>query len=271
MVSEKLKNLFGKVKKRLSELKPEDVAKFTVKEGAGLLPFVGPIVKDAINELWPDEDEDEKKEIIKELNALSESQFKEISEKVGISVEYLEEIRQITLYFFEELRADHGAILEKEKVIEKRTEKIEGLILHLIEIQTREVKPLEINIPTIQSTLRKGETLEGDFFKKEPEWIDFEDGFVVERNEVDEIIQKLETDDIQLVVGKPASGKSVILKNIGFNLANKNKDVNIVQLKECSLYEVQSYFDVLITVNDEKAVFIVDDAHLLPKECERLI
>ncbi len=72
------------------------------------------------------------------------------------------------------------------------------------------------DIPTIQSALRKRETLEGDFFKKEPEWIDFEEGFVVERREVAEIINKLENDNIQLVLGEPASGKSVILKNIGF-------------------------------------------------------
>ena len=125
--------------------------------------------------------------------------------------------------------------------------------------------------PTIQSVLRKGETSEGYFFKKEPEWIDFEEGFVVERKEVAEIIKKLENDNIQLVLGEPASGKSVILKNIGFKLAKENKDVYIVELKKHSKDEVKRYFEDIPEIKDEKAVFIVDDAHLLPTECERLV
>jgi hypothetical protein len=127
------------------------------------------------------------------------------------------------------------------------------------------------DIPTIQLALRKGETHEGAFFKKEPEWIDFEEGFVVERREVAEIINKLENDNIQLVLGEPASGKSVILKNIGFKLANENKDVYFVELKKLSRDEVKCYFDDILGIKDEKTIFIVDDAHLLPSECERLV
>ena len=89
MASETLKTFFGKVKKglgeRLSEVKPEDIAKFGAKELAGAIPVVGPFLKDIIDEFSPDE----KGELIKELKELSESQFKEISEKVGVSVEYL--------------------------------------------------------------------------------------------------------------------------------------------------------------------------------------
>ena len=127
------------------------------------------------------------------------------------------------------------------------------------------------SIPTIQSVLRKGETLEGDFFKKEPEWIDFEEGFVVEREETDDVIKKLENDNIQLVLGEPASGKSVILKNIGFKLAKENKDVYVVELKKHSIDEVKCYFDDIPKIKDEKAVFIVDDAHFLTTECEKLV
>jgi Asp-tRNA(Asn)/Glu-tRNA(Gln) amidotransferase C subunit len=172
MVSERLKILFGNVKKRLGEIKPEDVAKIAVKEAVGAIPIVGSIIKDAIDEFSPDE----KEELIEELKELSEIQFKEISEKVGVSVEYLKDIQGIALYTFEELHADHEEII--------------ALLRHLIEIQPREVKPPEIDIPTIQSVLRKGETFEGDFFKKVPEWIDFEEGFVVARKEVDEVIKK---------------------------------------------------------------------------------
>ncbi len=129
----------------------------------------------------------------------------------------------------------------------------------------------KVNIPPIQLTLRKGETTECDFFKKEPEWGDFEEGFIVERKEVDEVIKKLENDNVQLVWGEPASGKSVILKNIGFKLTKEHKAVYIVELKKHSRDEVQRYFDDILRSSNEKAVFIVDDAHLQFAECERLV
>ncbi|MCK4734765.1 MAG: hypothetical protein KAT65_20090, partial [Methanophagales archaeon] len=159
----------------------------------------------------------------------------------------------------------------REFKLEKRLFLEPTLTLSPSEIQTREVKLPEIDIPTIQSVLRKGETFEGDFFKKEPEWIDFEKGFIVERKEVDEVIKKLENDNIQLVLGEPASGKSVILKNIGFRLAKENKDVYIVELKKHSRDEVKSYFDDIHKIKDERAVFIIDDAHLQLADCERVM
>jgi hypothetical protein len=44
-----------------------------------------------------------------------------------------------------------------------------------------------------------------------------------------------------------------------------------VELKKHSGDEVKRYFDDIPEIKDEKAVFIVDDAHLLPSECERLV
>ncbi|MBE9594963.1 MAG: hypothetical protein IMF19_15955 [Proteobacteria bacterium] len=48
MVSEKLKELFGNVKERLgeklSQIKPEEVAKFAAKEADGAIPIVGEII-----------------------------------------------------------------------------------------------------------------------------------------------------------------------------------------------------------------------------------
>jgi hypothetical protein len=75
-----------------------------------------------------------------------------------------------------------------------------------------------VYIPSIQSVLRKGETTGGDFFKKEPERVDFEEGYIVERKEVLEIANKLDKYKAQLVLGRPASGKSIILNNAGSNL-----------------------------------------------------
>ena len=117
MASQKLKTLFENVKNRLGELRPEDIVKFAAEEAVGAIPVFGQVIKDAINEFSPDET----KELLKELNDLSERQFAELSEKLGVSVEYLINIRKITLHTCEILHADH--------------EEIKGILLHLIEIQ----------------------------------------------------------------------------------------------------------------------------------------
>jgi len=135
----------------------------------------------------------------------------------------------------------------------------------------REETQEKVTLPRIQWILRKGETFEGDFFKKEPEWVDFEQGFIVERREVDEIIKKLENEKIQLILGAPASGKSIILKNVGFKLAKENKDVCIVELKKYPRDEVKLLFTNILKLNDEKLIFIVDDAHLSIENCERFV
>ena len=129
----------------------------------------------------------------------------------------------------------------------------------------------KVTLPLIQSILRKGKTFKGDFFKKEPEWVDFEQGFNVERRDVDKIIKKLENEKIQLILGAPASGKSIILKNVGFKLANENKDVFVVELKKYSRDEVKLLFNDILKLNNEKLIFIVDDAHLSIENCERFV
>ncbi len=108
MVSERVKNLFVKVKKRLSEIKPEDIAKFAIKEAAGEIPILGSVIKDVFDEFSTDE----KRELLNELKELSELQFKEIGEKIGVSNEYLRDIQKFTLYTFEELKADQEEIKE---------------------------------------------------------------------------------------------------------------------------------------------------------------
>ena len=249
MVPERLKTFFKKVKKRLSETKREDMLKFVAKEAVGAIPFGGSIIKDAIDEFSPDE----QKEVINELKVLSENRFQEISEEVGVSVEYLKNVREITISLFEELRADHKEIIR--------------LLESLIIIHTPEV-----NIPTIKDVLKKGD--KGDFFKKEPERIDFEEGFIVERKkEVNQIIENMDKDNIQLVLGEPASGKSIILKNVGFKLTNENenKKVYFVGLKKYFRDEVKKYLENIPKINNEEAVFIVDDAHLCITDCEGLI
>jgi tetratricopeptide (TPR) repeat protein len=127
MISEKLNIFFGEVKRGLSGVKTEDVAKFAAKEAVGAIPVVGQIIKDALDEFSPDE----KEELIKEMKELSEIQFKEISENIGVSIEYLEDIQKLTLYTFKELRADH--------------DEIKKLLFHLIETAERSVPKIPVD------------------------------------------------------------------------------------------------------------------------------
>jgi len=111
-------------------------------------------------------------------------------------------------------------------------------------------------IPKIESILQKGRSEKAKFFRASgPEWIDFEKGYITERPEVNEIIKEFQKKDLIVIKGSPASGKSVILRNIGYNLANQKKEVYVLELKK--------------TLPDKKEILklyqgylFIDDAHL---------
>ena len=272
-VAEKLIKFCGNVKKRFRDLKPKDVVKFTAKEGIGLIPIAGPIIKDALDEFSPDE----KLELLSELKNISETNFIEISNEIGVSVDYLKDIRTLAYYKFEILEANHEEIKQLiHRLIENQTkfeigcQKVEAIynVAGDLVIQNP-ITHEPICIPKIQSVLKKGENEAGGFFKSKPKWVDFEQGYIVERKEVKDIINKLNKSEIQLVLGAPASGKSLLLKNVGYRLANENKNVYVIELKEHPLDEIKYFFKIIPNIND--AIFIVDDAHLYLSYCERLV
>jgi hypothetical protein len=276
MVSEKFKILVGKVKTKLSDIKPEDIANFAIKETSGSIPVGGQYIKDAIDEFSPAE----KFEIILELNEISPNQFTELSKEIGVSVEYLQDIKTFTFYAFQFKNVDHEEIKElllrliknqtKFEIREQKAEIIYNVAGDIVINNPITNKP--VTIPSIQSILRKNKIKEGEFFRTEPAWVDFEQGFIVERNEVKDIIIKLESNDVQLVLGAPASGKTIILKNVGYRLANDGKkNVHIVELKGHSIDEVKLFFDTIPKMEDDNQIFIIDDAHLNLFYCERLV
>ncbi len=245
MTLEGFKTFFKRVKKRVSEKSPTDFAILAAKGASNFAPVVGPIIKEVIDEFsLPDK----KEKLLNELIDISEKQFKEITDDVNISVAHLKNIQKVMLLNFDELRADHKGLHEDHKEI---------------------LSFFKVKIPTIKDVLKKGD--KGDFFKREPDWIDFEEGFIVERREVNDIIENMNKHDIQLVLGGPASGKSLILKNIGFRLTNEDKKVYFVDLKQCSRDKVKKYLENIPKINNEEGVFIVDDAHLHITNCEGLI
>ncbi|MGB9793676.1 hypothetical protein, partial [Caldisericum exile] len=113
------------------------------------------------------------------------------------------------------------------------------------------------NLPRIENVLEKDERGDPKFFRPAgPLWIDFEEGYVYENPQVDEIIDKLKKEKIVIIKGKPASGKSVILKNIGYKLANEGAEVYFIGLKNFvreSILEISKI---------SHGYLIIDDAHL---------
>ncbi|HEY5485114.1 MAG TPA: hypothetical protein VIJ80_00230 [Candidatus Cryosericum sp.] len=79
-----------------------------------------------------------------------------------------------------------------------------------------------LGLSTIQALLGKETHKTPMFFRPSgPAWVDFKEGYVIERPVVGEVIKRLESKDIVVVKGSPASGKSVIVRNVGYRLATK--------------------------------------------------
>lgn len=122
----------------------------------------------------------------------------------------------------------------------------------------------------IEVELEKGVELRGEFFRKKgPLWIDFENDFVVERNEVEKIIKTFEKGYISVLLeGNAASGKSVIARNVGYKLANE-KDVYYMSSEEFEIRTEDAIFNDIRKLED--SVVIIEDAHLYPKYCDGLL
>lgn len=116
-----------------------------------------------------------------------------------------------------------------------------------------------INIPTIDDVLERGKT----FFKKPkpfrssgPMWVDFEEGgHLVERSEVDEIIKGLEANGIEVIKGRPSSGKTTLLRNVGYKLSEVGESVYLIELKK-------NLPDISEVMKLRDCYLLIDDAHL---------
>ena len=122
--------------------------------------------------------------------------------------------------------------------------------------ETQEEKNKNITISKIETVLGEKEYNVPNFFRSYgPQWIDFEKGFVANRDEVDDIIDKFKHKDLIVIKGDPASGKSVILRNIGFKLAKEGKDVYVIELKKTPP-EIKEVLKL------HQGYLFIDDAHL---------
>lgn len=128
-------------------------------------------------------------------------------------------------------------------------------------------------LPKIETELRKKECkkkkLSPEFFRRAgPYWVDFEEGNIYRRNEVGEIINKLKKEPQQAVIGEPASGKSVLLKYIGFDLKNSGYKVFYVDCKHELQENIATYLKEAVEIDSAKTLIIVDNYHRQIDNCE---
>jgi hypothetical protein len=148
-----------------------------------------------------------------------------------------------------------------------------GVLLTIIEIIIpiikwiySHIKREKINLPTIDWALKRDEIKDTSFdnFLKErkaPNWIDFEKGYITKRREVDEVIAKLGKNKVHLIIGPPSSGKSVIIKNIGYELRQKKYEVFVKELKTEEL-DTKDIIEEISKIKKKKTLLIIDDVHL---------
>lgn len=100
---------------------------------------------------------------------------------------------------------------------------------------------------------------EEKWFRGSPFWIDLEKSRIYRRKEVDIIKKKLKKKNIQIVFGEAASGKSAIVKYIGYEYCKQPKPVYLINLKTDSL---ELYKEDIVNLLDRNGLLIIEDAHL---------
>lgn len=109
---------------------------------------------------------------------------------------------------------------------------------------------------------------EAQWFRRSPFWIDFEKDKIYRRKEIDIVKEKLEKENIQIVCGDAASGKSVVVNYIGYEYCKDPKPVYIINLKTDNL---DLYKKDIVDLLDNDILLIIEDAHLAFHDVEWII
>lgn len=95
-------------------------------------------------------------------------------------------------------------------------------------------------------------------------WVDFRNGIVVERDETEELSKRLINENSVMLVGHQASGKSVILRNLGYELALSG---HIVLFVNADSLDVDLALKDVTNWDISNVVILIDDVHRNPIAC----
>lgn len=92
-------------------------------------------------------------------------------------------------------------------------------------------------------------------------WVDFKTGIVVDRDETEIVISRLKTENVVLLFGNQASGKSMILRSLGYKLAQARYIVLVINADSLN---VDSALIDIANWNMSNVVVLIDDVHRNP-------
>lgn len=95
-------------------------------------------------------------------------------------------------------------------------------------------------------------------------WVDFSNRIVVERNETEELSKRLTNENSVMLIGHQASGKSVILRNLGYKLALSG---HIVLFANADSLNLDLALEDITNWNMSNVVILIDDVHRNPIGC----
>jgi len=152
---------------------------------------------------------------------------------------------------------------------------------NFIEIETSVKDEIDLrfdktyHLQPLEKFLQREENIEPEFFRKTgPLWVDFEPpGYMVERGEVDSIIENLEGNQSQLLMGDMASGKTVIVRNVGYKLIKNGWSVYYLpsyRIKHERINEIVREIETT-TRSSLKPMIVIEDLHEMPSSCSDML
>jgi len=131
-----------------------------------------------------------------------------------------------------------------------------------------ENKPKTIESKLAVESRTRGENTPRFFRNEGPLAIDFEKGYFSEIRHLEGIKNRLMKERRIMIFGPRGSGKSFLLRDLGFKLLEDGYDVFLIELKEES-FEVKDIAGFF--AERQKAFLLIDDAHLEMDFCEAIL
>jgi hypothetical protein len=201
-------------------------------------------------------------------SALTNDEAKQLQVSVESLAERIEQVSQQNPDVDDRLAQFATALVDSDELRHAR-QCVEGLdsklnvmsgelAVRLDQIQEELAVMNRIALPKIESVLCKYDILRRpEFFRDSgPLWVDFLEGYVYARPEAAEIVNRLKEEDVVAIKGEPASGKSSILRDVGYRLSGEGAQVRFLGLRTLPVEQASDISKL------RHGFILVDDAHL---------